>query len=181
MTDLRYALRQLIKHPAFTLVAVVTLALGIGASTAIFSVLDAVLLRPLPYPSQERLVEATELNEAGRGMAFAQPNFNDLRTRSRSFEALASYAAWPEAVAGGSEPIRTHVCAVSPDFFRVLGVSPVMGRVFSSETDLVAVISYGFWKRMLEGRDRPGRRLRSTLRIVVSPLSASCHRRQNFR
>lgn len=152
MTDIRYGLRQLIKHPAFTLVAVLTLALGIGASTAIFSVLDAVLLRPLPYPSQERLVEATELNDAGRGMPFAQPNFDDLRARSGSFEALASYSAGPDAVAGGSEPIRTKVCAASPDFFRVLGVSPVIGRVFSSETNEVAVVSYGFWKRMLESR-----------------------------
>ena len=152
ITDIRYGLRQLINHPTFTLVAVLTLALGIGASTAIFSVLDAVLLRPLPYPSQERLVEATELNEAGRGMPFAQPNFDDLRARSRSFEALASYAAGPDAVAGGSEPIRTNVCAASPDFFRVLGVSPVIGRVFSSETNEVAVVSYGFWNRMLESR-----------------------------
>jgi len=152
MTDIRYGLRQLAHHPTFTLVAVLTLALGIGASTAIFSVLDAVLLRPLPYPSQERLVETTELNEEGHGMPFAQPNFDDLRARSRSFEALASYAAWPEAVAGGSEPIRTKVCAASPDFFRVLGVSPIIGRVFSSETNEVAVVSYGFWKRMLESR-----------------------------
>ena len=152
MNDLRYGLRQLIHHPSFTLVAVLTLALGIGASTAIFSVLDAVLLRPLPYPAQERLVEATELNETGRGMRFAQANFNDLHTRSRSFEALASYAASPDAVAGGSEPIRTNVCAVSPDFFRVLGVSPVIGRVFSSETNEVAVVSYGFWNRMLASR-----------------------------
>jgi putative ABC transport system permease protein len=152
MTDIRYGLRQLAHHPTFTLVAVLTLALGIGASTAIFSVLDAVLLRPLPYPAQERLVEANELNEAGRGMPFAQPNFDDLRARSRSFEALASYAAGPDAVAGGSEPIRTNVCAASPDFFRVLGVSPVIGRVFSSETNEVAVVSYGFWNRMLESR-----------------------------
>jgi predicted permease len=152
MNDIRYGLRQLFKHPAFTFVAVLTLALGIGASTAIFSVLDAVLLRPLPYPSQERLVEATELNETGRGMRFAQANFNDLHTRSRSFQALASYAASPDAVAGGSEPIRTNVCAVSPDFFRVLGVSPVIGRVFSSETNEVAVVSYGFWNRMLASR-----------------------------
>jgi len=152
MNDIRYGLRQLALHPTFTLVAVLTLALGIGASTAIFSVLDAVLLRPLPYPSQERLVEASELNEAGRGMPFAQPNFDDLRARSRSFEALASYAAGPDAVAGGSEPIRTNVCAASPDFFRVLGVSPVIGRVFSSETNEVAVVSYGFWNRMLESR-----------------------------
>jgi putative ABC transport system permease protein len=137
-------------------VAILTLALGIGASTAIFSVLDAVLLRPLPYPSQERLVEVSELNEAGRGMPFAQPNFDDLVTRNRSFEAVASYARSPEAVAGGSEPVRTNVCGVSADFFRVLGVAPALGRLISSETlregNQVAVVSYGFWKRMLVGR-----------------------------
>ena len=152
MNDIRYGLRQLITHPTFAFIAIVTLAIGIGASTAIFSVLDAVLLRPLPYPDQERLVEATEVNESGRSMQFAQVNFNDLHTRSHSFEALASYAAWPDAVAGGTEPVRTRVCMVSPDFFRVLGVSPVIGRFFSSEKDQVAVVSYAFWKRMLEGR-----------------------------
>jgi predicted permease len=156
MNDLRFAFRQLFKNPAFTLVAALTLALGIGASTAIFSVLDAVLLRPLPYPNQERLVEARELNEAGRGMPFAQPNFDDLAARSHSFEAIASYAAWPQAVAGGSEPTRTNVCAVSRDFFRVLGAAPVIGRLISAETNKdtkqVAVVSYGFWKRMLGGR-----------------------------
>jgi putative ABC transport system permease protein len=156
MNDLRFALRQLRKSPAFTLIAVITLALGIGASTAIFSVLDAVLLRPLPYPSQERLVEVSELNEAGHGMPFAQPNFDDLVTRNRSFEAVASYARSPEAVAGGSEPVRTNVCGVSADFFRVLGMAPALGRLISSETlregNQVAVVSYGFWKRMLGGR-----------------------------
>src|SRR5262249_54252843 len=143
---------QLIKYPGFSIVAVLTLALGIGASSAIFSVLDAVLLRPLPYPSQERLVEATELNEAGRGMPFAQVNFEDLHSRNRSFEALASYAVWPEPIAGGTEPVRTNICAVSADFFHVLGVPPVIGRVFSSEATPVAVVSFGYWKRMLEGR-----------------------------
>lgn len=152
MNDIRYGLRQLIKHPTFALIAILTLALGIGASTAIFSVLDAVLLRPLPYPAQERLVETTELNESGRAMSFAQVNFNDLHERSHSFEALASYAAWPDAVGGGTEPVRTRVCMVSPDFFRVLGVIPVIGRIFSTEKDQIAVVSYGFWKRMLEGR-----------------------------
>ena len=152
MNDIRYGLRQILKHPAFSIVAVLTLALGIGASTAIYSVLDAVLLRSLPYPSQERLVEATELNETGRGMRFAQANFEDLRSRSRSFDSIASYAGGPDAVAGGSEPIRTDVCSVSEDFFRVLGISPVVGRVFSSEKNEVAVVSYGFWKRMLGER-----------------------------
>ena len=132
-----------------------TLALGIGASTALFSVLDAVLLRPLPYPNQERIVELRELDEKGKGMSFAQPNFDDLRARNHSFEALAQYSAWPQAVSGGSEPVRTNVCAVSGDFFRVLGVTPVLGRVFSSdslaESKEIAVISYGFWKRLLGG------------------------------
>lgn len=156
ITDLKYALRTLFKSPAFTIVAVLTLALGIGASTAIFSVLDAVLLRPLPYPNQERLVEVNELNEKGRGMPFAEPNFNDLVSRNRSFEAVAAYTRSPEAVAGGVEPVRTNVAGVSQDFFRVLGVAPSMGRLFSADTlrddKQVTVVSYGFWKRQLQGR-----------------------------
>jgi predicted permease len=156
ISDFKYALRTLFKSPAFTIVAVLTLALGIGASTAIFSVLDAVLLRPLPYPNQERLVEVSELSEKGRGMPFAEPNFNDLVARSHSFEAVAAYTRSPEAVAGGVEPVRTNVAGVSPNFFRVLGVAPSMGRLFSAETlrddKQVTVVSYGFWKRQLEGR-----------------------------
>lgn len=156
IADLKYALRSLGKKPAFTAIAVATLALGIGASTAIFSVLDATLLRPLPYPNQERIVELRELDETGRGMSFAQPNFDDLRARSHSFDALAQYSAWPQAVAGGSEPVRTNACAVSGDFFRVLGVTPILGRLFSSgslaESKEIAVVSYGFWQRFLGGR-----------------------------
>ncbi|MGI8821388.1 MAG: ABC transporter permease [Chthoniobacterales bacterium] len=156
IADLKYALRTLAKSPGFTLIAILTLALGIGSSTAIFSVLDAVLLRPLPYPNQDRLVEVNELNEAGRGMAFTEPNFDDLAARNRSFEAVASYARSSEAVAGGKEPARTDVAGISPDFFRVLGIRPALGRLISAETlregNEVAVVSYGFWKRTLEGR-----------------------------
>ncbi len=156
MTDFKYALRSLGKRPGFSFVAIATLALGIGASTAIFSVLDAVLLRPLPYPNQQRLVEVNELNEAGRGMRVAQANFNDLAARNRSFETIAFYGFGPDAVAGGSEPVRTNVAMVSDDFFRVLGVAPALGRLFSAPTlregNQVAVVSYGFWKRILEGR-----------------------------
>ena len=78
LADLKYTVRTLAKRPGFSVVAILTLALGIGASTAIFSVLDATLLRPLPYPNQERIVELRELDETGRGMSFAQPNFDDL-------------------------------------------------------------------------------------------------------
>jgi putative ABC transport system permease protein len=156
IADFKYALRSLAKRPSFSFVAILTLALGIGASTAIFSVVDAVLLRPLPYPAQERLVEVTELNEGGRGMPFAEANFNDLAARSRSFEAIATYTRNADAVAGGTEPVRTNISAVSADFFRVLGVAPALGRLVSAETlregNQVAVVSYEFWKRMLESR-----------------------------
>src|SRR3989440_927952 len=156
MNDLKYSFRALVKCPAFTLIAILTLALGIGASAAIFSVLDAVLLRPMPYPNQERLVEVSELNESGRGMPFAEPNFNDLVARNHSFDAVAAYTRSPEAVAGGIEPVRTNLSGVSADFFRVLGVTPAIGRLFSAETlreeKQVAVVSYGFWKKQLEGR-----------------------------
>ena len=156
LQEIRLAVRSLTKRPGFTGVAILTLALGIGASTAIFSVLDAVLLRPLPYPQQERIVALRELDEKGRGMAFAEPNFDDLRARSRSFAALAKYTEGTEAVAGGSEPVRTNASAVSEDFFRVLGVRPFVGRLFSAESaaegNEVAVVSYGFWKRLLAGR-----------------------------
>ncbi|MFN2507505.1 MAG: ABC transporter permease [Chthoniobacterales bacterium] len=179
LTDLKHAARILLKKPGFTAVVVSTLALGIGASAAIFSVLDAVLLRPLPYPNQERIVELRELDEKGKGMSFAEPNFDDLRARSRSFDALAQYSAWPQAVAGGSEPLRTIACAVSGDFFRVLRVRPVLGRVFSSdslaESNEIVVVSYAFWKRLLGGRtDLDGTALRFNNRsfAVIGVLPA---------
>jgi predicted permease len=154
--DLKYAFRSLGQKPGFTAVAAATLALGIGASTAIFSVLNAVLLRPLPYPQQERVVELRELDEKGKGMSFAQPNFDDLHARSRSFAALAQYNVYPDAVAGGTEPVRTMVSVASQDFFRVLGVAPKLGRFFSPNAsgaeNEVAVVSYGFWQRSLGGR-----------------------------
>jgi predicted permease len=154
ISDLKYTVRTLAKSPAFTLVAILTLALGIGASTAIFSVLDAVLLRPLPYPNQERIVELRELDEKSHAMSFTEPNFADLAARQHSFEALAKYSAFPEAIVGGSEPVRGNVCAASPDFFRVLGVTPTQGRLFSDDAaskDAI-VVSYGFWKRYLGAR-----------------------------
>jgi predicted permease len=163
IADLKYTIRTLAKSPAFTLVAILTLALGIGASTAIFSVLDAVLLRPLPYPNQERIVELRELDEKGRGMSFAEPNFNDLVARQHSFEAVAKYSAFPDAIVGGSEPVRANVCAASPDFFRVLGVTPALGRVFTDDaaSKEAVVVSNGFWKRYLGARpDLEGMSLR---------------------
>src|SRR6476659_3417036 len=116
ISDFKNAVRMLLQRPGFTLVAVATLALGIGASTAIFSVVDAVLLRPLPYPEPDRIVELRELDDKDKGMPFTDPNVDDLRRQSRSFAAIARYNAGSDAVAGGSEPVRTTVCAASADF-----------------------------------------------------------------
>src|ERR1051326_360029 len=104
--DIRVGLRGLLKRPGFTLVAILTLALGIGASTAIFSVVDGVLLRPLPYPHAEQLVQLREVNEHGGRMAFAEPNFLDLRARNHVFAGVAQYNGSLTTVNGGSEPVR---------------------------------------------------------------------------
>src|SRR6187549_3268646 len=90
LSDIRYGLRQLLKNPGFTIIAVLTLALGIGANTAIFSVVNALLLRPLPYQESDRLVQLAEKNREGRRSTVAYPNFEDWRVRAQSFEAMAS-------------------------------------------------------------------------------------------
>jgi putative ABC transport system permease protein len=150
MSDLRYAWRSLLRRPGFSLLAIATLAFGIGSATAIFSVVDAVLLRPAPYPDPERLLEIRELDEHGRGMPVCEPNFDDLAARNHSFEALARYAVWTQPVASGRDAVRANTALASNDFFRALGVAPTMGRFFSGgKQEDVAVVSYGFWKRQL--------------------------------
>jgi putative ABC transport system permease protein len=164
--DLRHGARMLVRRPGFTAVAALTLALGIGATTAIFSIVDAVLLRPLPYPEAERVVELREVNERGRRVAFTDPNFRDVRERSRSLAAVAEYAAWTQTVLGGNEPVRARVVTATNDFFRAPGVAPLAGRAFLPEdvrdgAKTVAVVSYGFWQRSLGGRtDLSGVKLR---------------------
>jgi putative ABC transport system permease protein len=155
--DIRFGIRSLLKRPGFTSIAVLTLALGIGACTAIFSVVDGVLLRPLPYPDAERIVQLREVNSDGAQMPFAEPNFLDVRARSRTFEAVAQYGGEITTVTGGSEPVRALALAVSKDFFKVLGTRPVVGRTFVPEESKpggapVAVVSYGFWQRLLGGK-----------------------------
>ncbi len=155
--DLKFALRMFAKRPAFSAAAIASLALGIGASTAIFSVVDGVLLKPLPYPEPDRVVQVREVSAKGNQMPVAEPNFVDLHDRSRSFDALAVYGGGVVSVAGGSEPVRTKVAAVSADFFRVMGVRPFAGREFSADESgragqPVAVVSYGFWQRLLGAR-----------------------------
>jgi putative ABC transport system permease protein len=159
--SLRFAARALSKRPGFTLIAVVTLALGIGASTAIFSVVDGVLLRSLPYPDAERLVELQEVTAKGSRISFAEPNFLDLRARNHTLEGVAEYSGGIATVTGGSEPVRAITLRVSADFFRVIGTQPFLGRTFAMEESKpggvpVAVVSYGFWQRLLGAKSDLG-------------------------
>jgi putative ABC transport system permease protein len=107
-----------------------TLALGIGASTAIFSVVDAVLLRPLPYPNAQKIVRVWERTAKGHRIQLADPNFDDFRAQNHTLSALAEYFDLPLSVAGGTEPVRIPVAEVSQDFFKALGVQPFLGRLF---------------------------------------------------
>jgi len=158
LSDLRYAVRQLRKNSGFTAVAVFTLALGIGTSTAIFSIVDAVLLRPLPYPEAEKIVSLREVDAKGRQITFAEANFLDVRARNHTLAAAAEYVMQLTTVLGGSEPVRTRVANVSGDFFKTLGVQPATGRSFLPEEAKVgghpvAVVSHGYWQRLLSSRN----------------------------
>jgi ABC-type antimicrobial peptide transport system permease subunit len=152
--DIRFGIRSLVKRPGFTALAIITLALGIGASTAIFSVVDGVLLRSLPYPNADQIVQLREVNARGSQIAFAEPNFRDLQARSHSFQGIAQYNGQLTTITGGSEPVRALTFAVSADFFNILATRPVLGRTFAADESKiggtpVAVVSYGFWQRLL--------------------------------
>ena len=155
--DLRFGARMSIKNPGFTTVAVLTLSLGIGACAAIFSIVDAVVMRPLPYPDSERILSLREVDAKGRQITFAEANFLDVRARNRTLAATAEYVSFLTTVLGGSEPVRARVAYVSNDFFRVLGVQPAIGRSFLPEeskvgANPVVAVSAGFWQRLLGGR-----------------------------
>jgi putative ABC transport system permease protein len=157
--DARYALRSLLKNPVFTVVAVVTLALGIGVNTAIFTVVDATLLRPLPYPAPERLMQVWETRrnqDDFQSMEASYPNFVDYQARAKSFESLAGYVprTAPMMRAEGSQMVQ--VTLTSGNFFGTLGAQPALGRLYGPEDDQpgaerVAVLSYGAWKRYFGG------------------------------
>jgi predicted permease len=159
--DIRYAVRNLKARPGFASTSILSLALGIGACTAVFSIVDAVLLRPLPYGDAARIVELREVSAKRTLMPFTEPNFDDLRARNHSFESIAEYSGGSSStmmttIVGGSEPIRAPVYAVSADFFRVLGIQPFMGRSFLPEElksgTPVAIVSYAFWQKQLGAR-----------------------------
>jgi len=152
LADCRYALRQLRKNPGFTVVAVLTLALGIGATTAIFSVVDGVLLRPLPYRDPNRIVAVFEVTSKGTTSRLADPNFDDFRDQSRSFQAIAKYNNTVASVSGASQPTRTTVARVSAGFLRVFEVAPILGRDFNAGDAAkgagpTVLVSQGYWKQ----------------------------------
>jgi putative ABC transport system permease protein len=157
--DLRYAVRSLTRSPGFTLVAVVALCLGIGANTAIFSLVNAVILRPLPYPDSDRLVRWSWQFEEGEIGAVTALEFDYWKDHSDSFDAVMGYSGISSGfnLAGGSDAMRVRGVQVSEGFFRVLGISPAIGRAFTKEEDrfngpLVTIISDGLWRNYL-GRD----------------------------
>src|SRR5262249_13002998 len=131
--DLRYGMRVLRKNPVYALVSILTLALGIGASTAIFSVVYGVLLRSLPFDKPDQIVRVWEVNAKGVRVQFTDPNFEDLRSQSHSLQGLAELSFGVESVSGWREPERVQVAYVSNDFFSIMGVQPVVGRSFSRE------------------------------------------------
>jgi len=150
--DVRYGLRVLLKNPGFTAIAVLTLALGIGANTALFSVVNGVLLNPLPYPDPDRLVAVYQKTADFEQSSITYPNFLDWQKDSRSFSALGAIRSEEYNLTGVGEPERLHGHMISADFFAALGVSLPLGRNFRSEEDQaggapVAIISDGLWKR----------------------------------
>ncbi|HYL68276.1 MAG TPA: ABC transporter permease, partial [Candidatus Limnocylindria bacterium] len=152
--DLRYALRTLLKSPGFAIVAVLTLALGIGANVATFSVVYAVLLRPLPFPQPEQLVRLFDdlrgPNEHDVGMSV--PELWDLQDRSGVFQDISAVAPSNSAIGGGDRTVRAESLITSPDYFTLLGAKPQLGRVYTQQDAVPGflepvVISDGFWRR----------------------------------
>ena len=155
--DLKFALRSLVKRPGFTAVAVITLALGIGGSTAIFTVVDAALLRGLPYKSPDRLVHLWEKTpqDTFSKREFSYPDYQDYQ-KNNSFEGLAAYTGGRVVLSGDGEPESVGGPRVNADFFRVLGVEPILGRTFQAGEDQqggprVVVLTYGLWQRRFGG------------------------------
>jgi putative ABC transport system permease protein len=164
LNDFRYALRQLIKSPSFTIVAIITLALGIGACTAIFSVVNTVLLRPLDYPDPDRLlvIRETQLPQFPE-FSVSPPNYLDWEKQTKSYEYLAAYSGAALNLTGEGEPQRLVGVKATAHYFDVYGVKPILGRMLLSEEDAagknhVVVLGYGFWQRVFGGaRDVVGR------------------------
>ena len=158
LQDIRYGVRMLAKHKAFTAIAVATLALGIGANTAIFSVVNELLLRPLPYRDAERIVMLWEVSPEGRHQnTTSRNNFRAWRDQSSSYQHVAAFSDQRLNLTGDGEPEELSVQFATSEFFKVLGVDPILGRTFLPEDaedgkPPVAVLSYGLWQRRFGGQ-----------------------------
>ena len=150
--DLRFGIRMLAKSPAFTLMAAVALALGIGANTAIFSVVNAVMLQRMPFQNPDRLVMVWEVNPRNRTNVINPTNFLEWRGRNHSFERIAALIQFDASLTGGGDPEVASNLAVSDGFFEILGVQPILGRWFTADEDTqgkdnVVILSEGMWRR----------------------------------
>ena len=156
--DFRYALRTLISNPGFATVVIFTLALGIGANTAIFSVINAVILRPLPFRVPDQLCLITEQLPSIPVVGPSYENFQDFRDRAKSFSAMSATRITTLTLTGTGEPERLPAQMTSASMFPLLGVSARLGRTFAPEEDRaggahVAVLGYGFWRRHFAGSE----------------------------
>ncbi len=154
--DLRFGVRMLGKDPGLAFIAVLTLALGIGANTAIFSVVNAVLLRSLPYPDPDRLVAASPYRRVTDPYHLLSPDFLDWRAQSQAFEQIAAYTSGTADLTGSGEPERLTAGLVTADLFPTLGVAPALGRGFTAAEDQpngapVVILSHGLWQRRFGG------------------------------
>jgi putative ABC transport system permease protein len=165
MTDLRFALRTLVKTPGFTVVIILTLALGIGANTALFSVINTTLLRPLPYKDAERLVELNTTTKTGGSMSPSYPDFLEFKKRQRAFDSLSALYTTPTNLTTNQGTERVSTAFVDHDFFRVFGVAVAAGSDFSEEDDRPAsaplvLISHDAWQKRFGGApDMIGRQI----------------------
>src|SRR5271154_776598 len=155
LQDLRYAIRLLAKTPAFTLIAILTLALGIGANTAIFSVVNAVLLRPLPFPDSSALVLVAEKSQYPT-ITTSFENYQDWRDQSHSFESLEATQGQTLTLTGNAEPERLNVRLLTAKMFPLLGVNAALGRTFLPDEDRAGgtpgpPLSHGLWQRRFAG------------------------------
>ena len=157
LRDLRYSLRKLVTSPAFTITAIAAIALGIGANTAIFTVVDAVLLKPLTYPEPDRMVQFMNTSPQGNSPVGSPVNFNTWKAQTSVFQDVTAYDfGGPGFNLTGAVPEQVHGIHVSEAYFRLFGAPVILGRTFTPQEDSpngghVVVISYGFWQRKFGG------------------------------
>jgi predicted permease len=164
--DMRIGARMLRRSPGFAAATILTIGLGTGAATAVFSVVNGVLLRPLPYPESDRLVRLFQLSDTGARNNVSGMNFDDWQARTHSFAHMAKYNFWGQTpTVGGSEPTMATTAVVSREFFDVMQVRPWKGRTFAPNEQQIggapaAIVGFGFWRRWLNGAELDGKALR---------------------